>query len=407
MKNKILFCILFIFLFLILFSDLLADDLVLGQSAPFEGSSSALGTELWKGSNAYFSYINDLGGVQGKKIKVIALNDGYEGKKTLQNTIDLVLKNKVFALYGYVGTPTIVEALPAIQKFSKDGMFLFSNFTGARPQREKPHSDYVFNVRASYRQETAGLVENLYKLKKRRFGLFLQFDAYGRAGAAGVRRALSEKKISVVAETTYQRGAKFEDSMYEQVKEILKTNADVVISVGSYEASAAFIRDARNAGFKGIIANLSFVGPEELLKLLIQEEVKTKFNYTKNLVNSQVVPSPNDTTYELVKEYINIMNKYSVSFSGVKEDKSFQPSFTSLEGFLNAKVFVKILKQIPGKITRESFVESIKKSKKLNIGLGKTIVDFNNLSSQGLNSIFYTTIKNGAHVTLNNWNEIH
>lgn len=407
MKNKIPLCILFHFLLILFSSNLLAEDLVLGQSAPFEGSSSVLGTELWKGSNAYFSHINDLGGIKGQKIKVIALNDGYEGKKTLQNTIDLVLKSKVFALFGYVGTPTIVEALPAIQKFSKNGMFLFSNFTGASPQREKPHSNYVFNVRASYRQETAGLVENLYKLKKRRFGLFLQFDAYGRAGAAGVRRALSEKNLSVVAETTYQRGAKFEDSMNEQVKEIIKTNADVVISVGSYEASAAFIRDARNAGFKGIIANLSFVGPDELLKLLLQEEVKTKSIYTKNLVNSQVVPSPTDTSYELVKEYLKIMNKYSVSYSGVKVEKSFKPTFTSLEGFLNAKVFVEILRKIPGKITRESFMESIKKSKNLKIGLGKTLVDFNNLSSQGLNSIFYTTIKNGTHVTLNNWNEIH
>lgn len=407
MKNKTPFCIIFSLYLLFVISNLQAEDLVLGQSAPFEGSSSALGTELWKGSNAYFSHINERGGVKGKKIKVIALNDGYEGKKTLPNTIDLVLKNKVFALYGYVGTPTIVEALPAIQKFSKDGIFLFSNFTGARPQREKPHCDYVFNVRPSYRQETAGLVENLYKLKKRRFGLFLQFDSYGRAGAAGVRMALGEKNINVVAETTYRRGAKFEDSMKAQAMEIMKTDADVVISVGSYEASAAFIRDARNAGFKGIIANVSFVGPDELLKLLLEEEAKTKLNYTSNLVNSQVVPSPNDTSYELVKEYIVIMNKNSTSLSGIKEGSSFKPTFTSLEGFLNAKIFVEILKKIPGEITRKSFIESIKKTKNLKIGLGKAAVDFNNPSSQGLNSIFYTTIKNGVHVTLKNWNNIN
>ncbi len=391
------------FLFL---TSLQAEDLVIGQSASFEGTSSVLGTELWKGSNAYFSYINHKGGVKGKNIKVIALNDGYEGKKTLENTIDLVLNKKVFALYGYVGTPTIVEALPAIQKFSKEGLFLFSNFTGAQPQREKPHSAYVFNIRTSYRQETAGLVENLYKLKKRRFSLFIQFDAYGRAGADGVQRALRAKNLSVVAETTYQRGAKFEESMSSQVNEVMKTNSDVVISVGSYAACAAFIRDTRNAGFKGVIANLSFVGPDQLLKILIGEEQKTKKNYTASLVNSQVVPPPSDTSFDLVKEYQEVMKQYSVTYSGVKEGEAFISSFTSLEGFLNAKVFVEILKKIPGEISRKAFIESAKKIRKLNIGLGKETIDFNNSSSQGLNTVFYTTIKKGHHVTINNWNEV-
>lgn len=374
----------------------LASDIVLGQSAAFTGSSGELGRELWWGSNAYFSHINSMGGINGTKIKVLAVDDSYEGKKTLSNTIDLVLNKKVFALYGYVGTPTIVEALPAIQKFSREGIFLFSNFTGARAQREKPFSDHVFNVRASYKEETAGLVEHLYEKGKRRFALFLQFDAYGRAGATGVQKALANYNLNVVADTTYERGAKFEQSMMSQVNAIIKSKADVVISVGSYAASAAFIRDARNAGFKGVIANLSFVGPDALLALLLAEERKKNKSYTHQLLNTQVVPPPSDMSYELVREFHEVMGK---------DARNHPLTFTSLEGFLNAKVFVEILKQAQkkGEVTRESFYKAAKKIHQLDEGLGKARISFNNPASQGLNVIYYTTIENKRYVSVNDW----
>ena len=119
-------------------------EIIFGQSAAFKGTSSALGSELWRGSEAYFKHINSQGGIHGRKIKVVSLDDGYEGNVTLTNTIKLVSKKKVFGLFGYVGTPTIVKALPVIQKYSRQGVFLFSNFTGAQPQREPPHNQYVF-----------------------------------------------------------------------------------------------------------------------------------------------------------------------------------------------------------------------------------------------------------------------
>lgn len=398
--------ILFILAFLTICTHKLhADELILGQSAAFKGNSAALGTELWKGSNAYFSYINEKGGIKGRKIRILALDDGYEGKKTLENTIELVKNKDVFALFGYVGTPTLVEALPAIQKFSKDGFFLFSNFTGAQPQREKPHSNYVFNIRSSYRQETAGLVDHFHDLDKKRFGLFIQFDAYGRAGANGVQRALKSKNLEIVAETTYQRGAKFEDSMNSQVQALLKARTDVIISVGSYAACAAFIRDARNAGFKGTIANLSFVGPDALLKLLISEELRTKNKFTQNLINTQVVPPPSDTSYKLVNEYREIMKKYAISYSDEKQEKVDNLSFTSLEGFLNAKVFVEILKKINGNITRESFFKEAKKNHELDVGLGKNTINFDNEESQGLDIVYYTTIQDGLYKTIKDWNQ--
>jgi branched-chain amino acid transport system substrate-binding protein len=382
-----------------------SEEIILGQSAAFQGSSAILGTELWKGANAYFSFINSQGGVNGRKIKVLSLNDDYEGKKTLENTIDLIQNKNVFALFGYVGTPTIVEALPAIQKFSKDDVFLFSNFTGAQPQRELPHSSYVFNVRTSYRLETLGLVKLLHSIGKRKFGLFIQYDSYGRAGADGVQRALREKKLDVVAETTYQRGVHYGESMSSQVQALMKANTEVVISVGSYAACAAFIRDAREAGFKGIIANLSFVGPDAMLRLLLNEEKIKNKKFTQNLINTQAVPPPSDKSIKLVNEYQDIMKKFGVNYSGKVEEGVDEYTFTSLEGFLNAKVFVEILKKIKGQVTRKSFYNVAKKTHNLDVGLGGDKLSFDNLASQGLSVVYYTTIEANKYVTIKNWNQ--
>ena len=136
-----------------------ATELVLGQSAAFSGPAAGLGTELWRGAEAYFQGLNAAGGVNGRKIKVHAVDDGYEGDRTLPNTINFLTQEKVFGLFGYVGTPTLVKALPAVLRFKDDGYFLFGNFTGAQPQREKPYEEVVFNIRASYRQETAAIVD--------------------------------------------------------------------------------------------------------------------------------------------------------------------------------------------------------------------------------------------------------
>jgi branched-chain amino acid transport system substrate-binding protein len=381
-------------------------DIVLGQSSVFTGISSELGTDLWKGANAYFSYVNSTGGVRGRKIKVITKENNFDGKKNLANTIEFIKDDKVFALFNYLGTAALQDALPAVQKFSKEGFFLFSNYSGGVIQREKPHSDYVFNIRPSYWQETQGLVEQLYKVGKRRFGLFIQYDVYGRTGAMGVHNTLKGKNLEVVAQTSYQRGEPYTNSMRDQVKILLDAKVDAIIIVGSYAAAGAFIRDVRNAGYKGVIANVAGVGSDTLLGILNAEEKKTKKNYTSQLVNSEVVPLPTDISYKLVKEYQDIMKTYGVSHPSDLGDRPKSFSYTTLEGFLNAKVFVEILKKINGDITREAFIKTARELKNLDVGLGKDMVNFNNPASQGLNVIYYATIENGHYVNIKDWSKL-
>ncbi len=381
-----------------------ADEIVLGQSAAFKGPAAGLGTEVWRGAQACFDKVNAEGGVNGRKIRVAALDDGYEGDVTLPNTVKLVTQEKVFGLFDYVGTPTLVKALPAIQQFSGDGLFLFSAFSGAQPQREAPNDKFVFNIRASYRQETAALVKNLTKLGLKKIGVFIQDDAYGRSGEDGVVRALKSEGLTLTAETTYQRNVPYETSMAPAMGALKASGCQAVIAVGAYTQCAAFIRDARNAGWDVPIANLSFVGADQLLKKLGEEGKTSGKDMTAHLVNSQVVPPWTDTSVPLVAEYREAVDKDNPQLPAELQDPNYKPaqySFGALEGYLDAKAFVEILKKTPANLTRASFIKAAESSKSLNVG--GVPLSFSKSNHQASNKVFFTTVENGQWTSLKDW----
>src|SRR5262245_49203812 len=183
--------------------------LKIGMSAAFRGPSAGLGIELYRGAQACYTEINQKGGVHGRPISVVALDDGYEPTPCIKNTIELVEKEQVFLLSNYVGTPTLSRALPVIKRYADRHVILVGNFTGAQPQREEPYVDQVFNIRASYRQEMMALVDRFWQTGARRFGVFYQIDAYGRSGTDGVARGLAQRGATIAAEATYVRHATF------------------------------------------------------------------------------------------------------------------------------------------------------------------------------------------------------
>ena len=132
----------------------------LGMSAAFTGPSRALGKELYHGAMVYLNKINRLGGIKGHKIEIIAYDDGYNPDPMIKNTIKLVEQDDVFALFGYVGTPTTTRVLPLLKHYREKNILLLFPFTGAQPLREPPYDKFIFNLRGSYFQETEGLVDN-------------------------------------------------------------------------------------------------------------------------------------------------------------------------------------------------------------------------------------------------------
>lgn len=382
-----------------------AEDIVLGMSAAFTGPSKGLGIELYRGSMAYLEHVNSTGGVQGRKVVIQAYDDGYNPTPAIENTIRLIDDRNVLLLFNYVGTPTLTRCLPLLKRHRDESVFLFCPFTGAQPQRQLPYGEFVFNLRASYYQETSGLVDHFVRLGRKRIAVFYQIDAYGRNGWEGVRLALAKHGLKMAGEATYRRGTSFKESLRQQVDILRETNPDAIVSIGSYAACAAFIRDARDAGFNVPIANVSFVGSESLLALLETAGKAHGVDYTKDIVNSQVVPSYHDQTLPAVREYLEFTQRYRPLPPRDLLDEEYQPqppSFVALEGFLNAKLLVAILKQMGPPFDRRRLKQAAEAIANLDLGIGVP-VSFHAENHQGIDAVYYTVVRDGRFETLTDW----
>jgi branched-chain amino acid transport system substrate-binding protein len=372
-------------------------EIVLGVTSAFKGNSASLGTELYRGYMAYFAKVNAAGGINGRRIRVAAYDDGYDPARAFANTMQLAEKDKVFLLFGNVGTPTTAKVLPLLSKYKDIPLYLFAPFTGAQDFRDNPA---IFNLRASYRQEAAELVDLLAGMGKRRIGVFYQNDSYGRSGYDGVDRALKSKGEKVAGEANYERGAAFDTPMKAQVSAILDAGANAIVCVGSYQACAAFVRDARKANFTGPIANISFVGSEALLALLAGQEKVDGRIYTADLYNSQVVPHFEDTSMEMVKRYRDDMQKFSLALPSALQDPSYRPliySFGSLEGYVNAYVLAEGLKRAGKDLTAEKLHAAIEGMNSLDIGLALP-VSFSPSKHQGRDKVYMVKAAGGNWV---------
>jgi ABC-type branched-subunit amino acid transport system substrate-binding protein len=316
---------------------------LLGQSAPLTGPAAALGTEMRTGAKVYFDYVNAKGGVYGRKIELRSLDDGYEPARTVPNTKKLIEEEKVFALFGYVGTPTSVAALPV---FTQAKVPFFGAFTGAEVLRD-PLNPYIFNVRASYYDETEKIVEQLVSTGAKNIAVFYQNDAYGQAGLKGVQRAMAKRSLKISATGTVERNT---IAVGAAVKTILAVQPDAVIMISAYTSCGEFIREMKKAGSAAQFYNVSFVGSQALADNLGKEGV--------GVAISQVMPFPWAPSVPVIKEYQELMLK-----AGQKEF-----TFTTVEGFIAAKVFVEGLKRAGKDLNREKFIAALETMGDVDVG---------------------------------------
>ena len=379
-------------------------EVVLGMSAAFTGASGQLGFELYRGAQAYLAELNAAGGVNGRQVRILTYDDNYTPGRAIQNTITLIERDRVPLLFGYVGTPTVTRVLPLLKRYEERAPYLLFPFTGAEPQRQPPYRDFVFNLRASYLQETGGLVDNLVRIGRRRVGIFYQADAYGRSGWDGVRKALARHGLALAGEATYRRGDAYSTDMRRQVEALRSADADAVIAIGAYAACAAFVRDAVTAGWDVPIANVSFVGSESLLELLLDEGRRTGRTYTPRLINSQVVPSYEDLGLPAVREYRALMDKHQPEPAGFARPAGTAPkySFVSFEGFLNAKLLTEVLRRTGGRTDRESILRGFRSLDSFDIGIDTPVV-YGPTRTQGLDAVYYTHVEGERFVPVDSW----
>ena len=262
-----------------------ADDrIVLGQSAPFSGPSAQLGLQFHLGAQLHFEAVNAKGGINGRRIELQRLDDGYEPERCAANTRQFIGQN-VFALFGYVGTATSLAALPLATEAKVP---FFAPFTGAQALRE-PFNRYAIHVRASYFDETDAIVRQTTSVGIKKIAVFYQNDAYGKTGLEGVTNALKALDLAPVAVGTVERGS---TDVAQSLKDILAAKPEAIVQISAYKPCATFIRLARRQGFTGNFYNLSFVGTQALLDELGSE--------ARGVVVSQVMPFPYSAAQALI-----------------------------------------------------------------------------------------------------------
>jgi branched-chain amino acid transport system substrate-binding protein len=289
-------------------------------------------------------------------------------------------------------------------------VMLFLPFTGAEPTRRPPDDRFVYNLRASYHQEVEGLVDHFVQIGRKRIAIFYQIDAYGRTCWEGARDALAKHGLRLVEEATYKRGTAFEQSMLPQVEILRKANPDAIIAVGTYGACAALIHDARDQGLDVPIANVSFVSSDNLLGQLQKVGKQRNKDYTRNLINSQVVPCFDEETLPAVREYRLAMERNKPQPPEEFRETDFEPlpyGFVSFEGYLNAKLLVAILRKAES-LDRASVRKAADSLKDFSLGLGEdTLITFTPTDHLGLNKVFFTTVREGRFVSMKDedWKE--
>lgn len=356
-------------------------DVTIGSCAALTGPAADLGIETVRGAKAYLDGVNAAGGVNGRKIVLASKDDGYDPDKAIA-CFKAQMDAKVFALGFFVGTPTAAKYAPLATNAKVPIVGLF---TGAELLRN-PVKRYILNVRASYFNETAEQVGKLWdSVGARKIAVLYQDDAFGAAVLAGVKAALAKKSAEPVALGSFPRNTVDVDA---GIKQVQAAKPDAVILVGAYAPLAEIVKRSKAAGWNPQFLTVSFVGTESF--------IKAAGNAAEGTVITQVVPPPSRADLPTVAAY-----RKAVAKAGGK------PSFTGLEGYVDAMIMVEGLKRAGKDLTREKLVDAIETIKDFDMGLGATLkASFSPEDHQAFDQVYDTVVKKGEAAVFTDWSKL-
>ena len=343
------------------------DHVLFGQSAAFSGPAQELGKNMRRGIEAAFAEANRNGGIGGRRLELVSLDDAYEPEAAVTNTQRLISEEGVFALIGAVGTPTSRSATPVA---AAAGTPYVAPFTGAAFLRD-PQWRNIVNLRASYNQETEEIVARLIADRgAERIAVMFQDDSFGRAGYRGVLEALDRRDMEPVAIGLYPRNT---TAVRTALLDLQQGDPDAVVLVGAYEPVAALIAWARHLGKDWAFVTISFVGSNALAEELGPVGA--------GVFVTQVVPFPTDDSLPLVASYLQALAAY---------DSAAAPGFVSLEGYLAGRMAIAGLQRCGSDLTRSCFLDSLLRGGEIDID-GFTL-SYGTDDNQGSDDVFLTVI---------------
>jgi len=344
-----------------------AAEVKIGMVNVQSGPASGLGKGMRAGAEAVFKQVNAKGGVHGRKINLVVGDDGYEPNRAVDETLKMIEQEKVFSLFGYVGTPTGNAVLPIVKELDVP---LVGLFTGAMTLRQ-PVTKQVFNVRASYDDEAETLVAHFLAKGAKSVAVFYQDDGFGLAVLSGTDKALKKRNMQIAAKSTFQRNTL---AVKAGLAAMLEAKPDAVVMVGPYAPLAAFIKEARAAGLKSQLATVSFVGTDNLVAEVGKDG--------DGVLISQVVPFPEDNDLPIQREC-----REALQATGEKL------GFVNFEGCITAKVLVAALERAGKEPERAALVNTLRGMN--GVDLGGMKLAFGESNHQALSDVFLTQIRDG------------
>ena len=356
-----------------------SSEISFGMAAPFTGPAKELGQQMRLGIETAFRSANDDGGVNGRMLRLVSADDGYEPARTAEAVKQLYEKDQVFGFIGNVGTPTAMVSAPFALEHR---MLFFGAFTGAGFLRRNPPDRYIFNYRASYAEETDAVVQyliNRRKLAPDQIAVFAQQDSFGDAGFAGVAKAMRALRGGDGSDTLrigYPRNTADVDAAVAQLK-ANKKPIKAIVMVATYRAAARFIEKTRDT-YPGLIySNVSFVGSTSLRDELMLLGPK----YAAGVIVTQAVP-PLDGYSALVLQYKAALAQYFGSEA---------PDYVSLEGYIAAQVLIEALRRAGPQPDTEKTVDALENMSGLDIGVGVK-VSFSRSEHQAVHKVWGTQL---------------
>ncbi len=333
-------------------------DLVFGMSTALTGPAADLGDNMKAGVLTGFYQANKEGGIHGRSLRLIALDDGYEPSRTTPNIRKLMEQEHVLGIIGNVGTPTAMAALPIINEQHR---LFFAPFTGAGILRKNPPDRFVINYRASYAEETAAMIDALVtigKIRPQQIAFFTQRDGYGDAGYIGGLTALKRhglKNEQHIIHGRYERNTLAVENALATIL-LAEHLPRAMIVVGAYAPCAKFIQLARESGLDALFIKVSFVGSIPLATALGKQEFRT--------LVTQVVPHPLKSNLPVVKEF-----RHDLQAS----DSKRTPTFGSLEGYMAARILIRALSKMTEPITPDSVASALEQLGTFDMGLERPL----------------------------------
>jgi branched-chain amino acid transport system substrate-binding protein len=358
-------------------------EILFGIAAPFSGASRELGRQMRMGVETAFDQLNESGGLNGRQLRLAAVDDGYEPTRTVDAMNQLYDKDRVFGFIGNVGTPTAAVALP----FALDHHTLFFGaFSGANLLRRDPPDRYVFNYRASYAEETDAVMRYLVKVRRllpSQIVVFAQQDSYGDSGYDGVSKALRALPgdNAPIVRLNYKRNTVDVQDAVNQLN-AFKGRIKAVVMVASYRAAAKFIEKTRDLYPSMIYTNVSFVGSTALAYELMLLGPR----YANGVVVTQVVPAVNSYA-SIILRYKSALAKY---FPGEA------PDYVSLEGYIDGMILAEAIRRVGPQINTERLVDELERLRDFDMGLG-TLVTFTPDEHQGSHKVWGTQLDDTGH----------